>query len=203
MSRVERMTGETQVAASLELGDGPIRAETSEPFLTHMVHTLARYAGLALDLTAEGDLEHHVVEDVAITLGLALADEVPENAARYGWALVPMDDALVQAAVDLSGRPWYEGRLPSALYQHFLQSFAFNLRATVHVRVLRGRDRHHIVEAAVKAVGLALRQALQQEGVGTFSTKGSVKVERRERGKGGGRAKGNEPPGREARRKAR
>jgi imidazoleglycerol-phosphate dehydratase len=140
-------------------------------------------------VSAAGDLRHHLVEDVAITLGLALADEVPESAARYGWALVPMDDALVQAAVDLGGRPWYEGRLPSRLYQHFLQSFAFNLRATVHVRVLRGRDRHHVVEAAVKAVGLALRQALEEKPGGTFSTKGSVKLEGGGRGEGGRRSK--------------
>jgi imidazoleglycerol-phosphate dehydratase len=119
-----------------------------------------------------------VVEDVAITLGLALADEVPRSAARYGWALVPMDDALVQAAVDVGGRPWYAGRLPSKLYEHFLRSFATNLNATVHVRVLRGRDRHHVVEAAIKAVGLSLRQALEEKAGGTFSTKSSVKLER-------------------------
>jgi imidazoleglycerol-phosphate dehydratase len=90
-----------------------------------------------------------------------------------------MDDALVQAAVDLGGRPWYEGRLPSALYQHFLQSLAFNLKATVHLRVLRGRDRHHVVEAGVKALGLALRQALgQAPGGGVFSTKGAVALGR-------------------------
>jgi imidazoleglycerol-phosphate dehydratase len=90
-----------------------------------------------------------------------------------------MDDALVQAAVDIGGRAWYEGRLPSKLYQHFLQSFAFNLGATVHVRVLRGRDRHHLVEAAVKAVGLALRPAIRKSGdESVFSTKGSVHIER-------------------------
>jgi hypothetical protein len=103
--------------------------------------------------------------------------EVPHRAARYGWAVVPMDDALVEAAVDVGGRPWYAGRLPSKLYTHFLHSLATNLGATVHVRVIRGSDRHHMVEAAIKAVGLALRQALA-EGDTVFSTKGSVKVER-------------------------
>jgi imidazoleglycerol-phosphate dehydratase len=88
-----------------------------------------------------------------------------------------MDDALVQAAVDLGGRPWYQGRLPSPLYEHFLQSLTVNLRATVHVQVQRGRDRHHVVEAAVKALGLALRQALR-EGSEVFSTKGTVSVRR-------------------------
>jgi len=102
---------------------------------------------------------------------------VPEKAERYGWALVPMDDALVQAAVDIGGRAWYAGRLPSPLYEHFLQSLAVNLDATLHVKVVRGRDRHHIVEAAVKAVGLSLRQALR-EGTEVFSTKGSVTLRR-------------------------
>jgi imidazoleglycerol-phosphate dehydratase len=186
MSTLERETSETRVTATVKRGDGPQTVQTSEPFLTHMVVTLGRYAGLSIELTAKGDLRHHVVEDVAISLGLALADEVPASAARYGWALVPMDDALVQAAVDLGGRPWYGGPLPSKLYQHFLQSFAFNLGATLHVRVLRGSDRHHVVEAAVKAVGLALRQALQENpDGGTFSTKGSVKLKRdSRRGKG-------------------
>jgi imidazoleglycerol-phosphate dehydratase len=88
-----------------------------------------------------------------------------------------MDDALVRAAIDIGGRAWYEGRLPSPLYEHFLQSLAVNLDATLHVEVVRGRDKHHVVEAAVKAVGLALRQALR-EGTEVFSTKGSVSVRR-------------------------
>jgi imidazoleglycerol-phosphate dehydratase len=142
-----------------------------------MVVTLARYAGLDVSVEAVGDLRHHLVEDVAITLGLALADEVPEKATRYGWAQVPMDESLAEAAIDLGGRPYYVGSLPSKLYQHFLHSFATNLGATLHVRVLRGEDRHHRVEAAVKAVGLALRQAMA-EGDRVFSTKGSVKLER-------------------------
>lgn len=177
MSGYRRETGETRVELSLEIGDGTSEIRTGDGFLDHMVVTLARYAGVRIRLDAEGDLRHHLVEDVAITLGLALADAAPERAARYGWALVPMDDALVRAAVDVGGRPWYEGRLPSKLYTHFLQSLAFNLKATVHVDVVRGRDRHHVVEAAVKAFGLALRQALA-EGDGVFSTKGSVSLER-------------------------
>jgi imidazoleglycerol-phosphate dehydratase len=86
-----------------------------------------------------------------------------------------MDEALVHAALDLGGRFYYEGPVPSALYDHFLRSFAENAGMTLHVRVLRGRDRHHVVEAAVKAVGLALRQALVLEGA-VFSTKGSVQI---------------------------
>jgi imidazoleglycerol-phosphate dehydratase len=179
MSRLERETRETRIVVDLSVGTGSIEVDTGDPFLTHMVETLARYAGLRLALEARGDMRHHLVEDVAITLGLALADEVPRSAARYGWALLPMDDALVQAAVDVGGRPWYAGRLPSPLYEHFLQSLATNLAATLHVRVLRGRDRHHIVEAAIKATGLSLRQALREDAAeGVFSTKGSVRTAR-------------------------
>jgi imidazoleglycerol-phosphate dehydratase len=179
MSRLTRETNETRVSVALALGDGRVAVTTTEPFLTHMVTTLARYTGFSVELDAEGDLEHHLIEDVGVTLGLALADEVPSAAARYGWALLPMDDALVEAAVDVGGRAWYQGRLPSSLYEHFLRSFSTNLGATVHVRVLRGRDRHHVVEAAVKAVGVSLRQALgSSPGGGVFSTKGSVRLRR-------------------------
>ncbi len=179
MSTLKRETRETRIRASVRPGDGRAEVRTRDRFLAHMVETLARYAGVDIEVEAEGDLRHHLVEDVAITLGLALADEVPERARRYGWAVVPMDEALVEAAVDTGGRPYYVGKLPSRLYTHFLHSFSTNLGATVHVRVLRGRDHHHVVEAAVKAVGLALRQALE-EGEGVFSTKGSVRLERLE-----------------------
>ena len=178
MSRLKRETRETTIDIEVRRGGGPVEIATGEPFLDHMLATLARYAGLQLRVTAQGDLRHHLIEDVAIALGLALKDEVPETCARFGWATVPMDDALVRAAVDVGGRAWYEGRLPSALYEHFLQSFAVNLGANLHVEVARGRDRHHVVEAAVKATGLALRQALAEGDDAVFSTKGSVKVER-------------------------
>lgn len=177
MSGFRRETRETRIELRVRRGSGPSSVETGDRFLDHMVTTLARYAGLEIELDAEGDMRHHLVEDVAITLGLALAEEAPVRATRYGWAVVPMDDALVRAAVDMGGRPWYEGPLPSNLYTHFLQSLAFNLKATLHVEVVRGRDKHHVVEAAVKAVGLALRQAME-EGEGVFSTKGSVALER-------------------------
>ena len=176
MTRLKRETNETRIVLEVKGDGGPISVTTDEPFLTHMVETLARYAGLGLTLEATGDLRHHLVEDVAIALGLALAREVPAEADRYGWASVPMDDALVRASLDLGGRAWYEGRIPSPLYQHFLQSLAVNLGATLHVVVDRGRDRHHVVEAAVKATGLALRQALRR-GDSVFSTKGSVRLE--------------------------
>ena len=175
MAKLRRETKETQIRLEVRTTGGAITVSTDDPFLTHMVETLARYAGLGLALEATGDLKHHLVEDVAIALGLALARDVPAKAERYGWATVPMDDAVVRASLDLGGRAWYEGRLPSGLYEHFLQSLAVNLGATLHVIVDRGRDKHHVVEAAVKATGLALRQALR-EGDQVFSTKGTVQV---------------------------
>ena len=177
MSELRRETRETRIACRVRKGTGATSVKVDDRFLAHMVETLARYASLDVTLEATGDLRHHLVEDVAITLGLALRDEVPENAARYGWAVVPMDEALVEAAVDVGGRPYYVGRTPAKLYTHFLHSFATNLGATLHVRIVRGEDKHHMVEAAIKAVGLALRQALA-EGDKVFSTKGSVTLER-------------------------
>lgn len=175
MTRLKRETKETTIRLGLDKSGGPIEVETGDRFLTHMVETLARYAGLGLTLEADGDLRHHLVEDVAICLGAALREETPATANRFGWALVPMDEALVQAAIDVGGRPYYVGPLPSRLYEHFLQSLAVNMGATLHVKVIRGKDRHHMVEAAVKALGLALRQALE-EGGGVFSTKGAVSL---------------------------
>ena len=177
MGTITRETRETRVRLTLQQGGTPAAAEirSGEPFLDHMLLALARYAGLGLQVTASGDLRHHLVEDVAITLGMALRREVPAACARYGEATVPMDDALVQAALDLGGRFYYRGPVPSGMYDHFLRSLAEHAGITLHVRVLRGRDRHHVVEAAIKATGLALRQALAPEGA-VFSTKGSVTV---------------------------
>jgi imidazoleglycerol-phosphate dehydratase len=176
MTRLTRKTKETSITLSVQRDGGEIKVVTDDGFLTHMVETFARYAGFGLELEATGDLKHHLVEDVGIALGASLKKETPDTAARYGWAMVPMDEALAQAAVDVGGRPFYVGRLPSRLYEHFLQSLAVNMGATLHVRVIRGKDRHHMVEAAVKAFGLALRQALR-EGKAVFSTKGSVTME--------------------------
>jgi imidazoleglycerol-phosphate dehydratase len=178
MSALTRRTGETRVRVVLRTTSPepvPPRVATGEPFLDHMLVTLARYSGVQLEVHATGDLRHHVIEDVAITVGMALRRETPGACARYGAATVPMDEALVQAALDLGGRFYYRGRLPSGLYEHFLRSFAEHAALTLHVRVMRGGQRHHVVEAAVKAVGLALRQALAPGG-SVFSTKGAVEV---------------------------
>jgi len=175
MNRIRRETRETRV----EITFGPeadTHFATGDRFLDHMLGTLARFSGLALGIEAQGDLRHHLVEDVAITLGEAVARITSPACSRFGWALLPMDDALVAAALDLGGRPWYEGPLPSRLYDHFMRSFADHARATLHFRVLRGRDRHHIVEAAFKGLGLALRSALG-EADDALSTKGSVRLD--------------------------
>ncbi|MGQ0814523.1 MAG: imidazoleglycerol-phosphate dehydratase [Gemmatimonadota bacterium] len=177
MKTYTRETRETRIALSIAPGNGESVIQTGEPFLDHMLVTFGRYAGIALQIAAQGDLRHHLIEDVAITLGIALKDHVPDACRRYGHAVIPMDDALVEAALDVGGRAYYEGRLPSSLYEHFLRSLVDNAGMTLHVRVLRGRDRHHIVEAAFKATGLALRQAFVKADE-IFSTKGAISVER-------------------------
>jgi imidazoleglycerol-phosphate dehydratase len=181
MTKLRRRTGETDVLVEIA-ESGECRIVTTVPFLDHMLVTLGRYAGLGLSIEARGDLRHHVVEDVAISLGSAMHRFAPATCARYGSAIVPMDDALVQCAVDIGGRSWYEGPLPSSLYDHFMRSLAENARVTLHLRVLRGRDRHHVVEAAFKALGLSLRAALARSGTvhgagAAFSTKGSPVLE--------------------------
>jgi imidazoleglycerol-phosphate dehydratase len=174
---IVRETKETRIRVELTL-DGDVttnRSDVSEPFLDHMLVTFARYAGVAMQIEGRGDLRHHLIEDVAICVGSAIAEVLPASAARYGDRTIPMDDALVHCALDLGGRPYYRGPLPSTFYEHWMRSFSDNARATLHLRVIRGSDRHHIVEAAFKALGLAVRDALADTGA-VFSTKGSVRL---------------------------
>ena len=187
MGVTKRETTETSITVELspatngagraieQAAAGKKSIDTGNRFLDHMLTAFARYAGLDLQVSARGDLTHHLVEDVALTLGRAFRDIVPAGATRYGNRVIPMDDALVQVSVDIGGRPYYEGPLPSGLYDHFMRSFSNEARATIHVLVLRGRDRHHVVEAAFKALGLALRDALVDTG-DTVSTKGAVSL---------------------------
>ena len=176
MTTVVRETRETRVRIEAALGTGAATVDTGIPFLDHMMSTLARTSGLDLTVTARGDLKHHTIEDVGIALGTAVLALRTDTAARYGGRTLAMDDALVQAVVDLGGRPYYRGPLPSSLYDHWMRSFAFEARATLHLRVLRGKDRHHIVEAGFKALGFALRQALAESGAPS-STKGAVSLD--------------------------
>ena len=173
MTVIVRETKETTIRCELVRGTGSAAVSTGQPFLDHMLVTFARYSALDLDIRATGDLSHHLVEDVAICVGAALAGVLPATAGRYGDRTIPMDDALVHCALDLGGRPFYRGPLPSALYDHWMRSFSDHARATLHLRVLRGRDRHHVVEAAFKALGVAVRDALVDTG-DVFSTKGGV-----------------------------
>lgn len=175
MSVIIRETKETRIRVELEQGKGVASVQTGVPFLDHMMITLARYSGIDITVTATGDLKHHLIEDVAIAFGAALAALVPPTAARYGDRVVPMDEALVHVSIDVGGRPYYRGPLPSSLYEHWMRSFADNAKATLHLRVIRGSDRHHVVEAGFKALGLALRDALAESGA-VFSTKGAVSL---------------------------
>jgi imidazoleglycerol phosphate dehydratase HisB len=169
-----RETGETYVAVELRRG-GSLSVSTPVPFLTHMVETLLLYAGLGGVVEArvkrELDDNHHIIEDVAIALGRALDKLIGDRGtiARFGWAAVPMDDSLALAAVDLGGRAYWVvkaklppvavGGYPLYMFRHWVRSFATEARATIHIYI-KGRDPHHKVEAAHKALGLALRQAL-------------------------------------------
>jgi imidazoleglycerol-phosphate dehydratase len=177
---VERKTKETTIRVEAAIGSGRSVVDTTVPFLDHMMTALAKYSGIDLAIKARGDLRHHIVEDVALTLGQAVASLVPKGAARYGERTVPMDDALVQAVIDVGGRPFYRGPIPSTFFEHWMRSFCDAGKFTLHIRVLRGEDRHHVVEAAFKALGFALSQSLADTGA-VFSTKGMVSLRANQR----------------------
>jgi imidazoleglycerol-phosphate dehydratase len=190
-ARAERITKETRVVVELDLdGAGNVDVTTGVPFFDHMLAQLGRHGGLDLAVRASGDTEidaHHTVEDTAIVLGEALRDALGDKAGirRFGDALVPLDEALVQAAVDLSGRPYavhHEppgmapliGSYDTTLTRHIFESMASSAAICLHVRVLEGRNPHHIVEAQFKAVARALRDAAAADprAGGIPSTKG-------------------------------
>jgi imidazoleglycerol-phosphate dehydratase len=176
MTTIVRETKETKVTVQIAQGKGLTQVDTGQPFFDHMLATFARYAGLDLTLHARGDLRHHLMEDVAITLGTAVQKVIPATAARYGERTLPMDDALVQACLDVGGRFYYRGPLRNKLYEHVMRSFCEHAKVTLHLRILRGKDSHHVTEAAFKALGFALRDAMVDSGV-VFSTKGTVALE--------------------------
>jgi len=175
-ARVERNTRETQILVELDLdGTGKVEVATGVPFFDHMLAQLGKHGTLDLTVRAEGDTQidaHHTVEDTAITLGQALREALGDKAGitRFGDALVPLDETLVQAAVDLSGRPYVvhhepDGMAPligtydTTLTRHFFESLAASAGICLHVNVFEGRNPHHIVEAQFKAVARALRTA--------------------------------------------
>ncbi len=176
MTTVTRETKETKIHVELAPGKGVTQGDTGLKFFDHMLSTFARYAGLDLKLHARGDLTHHLMEDVAITLGTAVQQVIPPTAARFAERTIPMDDALVQACLDAGGRFYYRGPLKNRLYEHWMRSFSEHAKVTLHLRVLRGKDSHHATEAAFKALGLALRDAMVDSGT-VFSMKGSVALE--------------------------
>ena len=161
-ANLTRETRETKVRVNLRIdGGGSFKVDVADEFLKHMVETLAKYSGVDLELYARGDLEHHLVEDVAISLGRALREALGDAPVkRIASATVPMDEALVQVTVDLIDRPYVHLELSDQMYEHFIRSFAMELRATVHTMVLRGKDGHHITEATFKALGMALKDAM-------------------------------------------
>jgi len=182
MIEITRRTRETDITLALDLAPAAAtRVATGTRFLDHMLETLARYGSFGLTLSATGDLKHHLIEDSAIAFGQAVRQAASVPVLRYGDATVPMDDALVQVTLDLGGRAYYQGPLPSSYYEHLMQAFAINAAATLHVRVLRGRDRHHVVEAAFKALGFALAHALAPARA-IVSTKGAVEARTRDGG---------------------
>ena len=189
-ARVSRQTRETEVEVSVCLdGEGRCAADTGVGFFDHMLSALARTALCDLEIRCKGDLHveaHHSVEDVAIVLGQALRQALGDRAGirRYGWALLPMDDALARVGLDISGRPYLHwgadlplqsfGAFSTDLALEFWRALAINAGWTLHIDLLRTRNAHHALEAIWKAAGLALRQAGERDPriAGPLSTKG-------------------------------
>ena len=189
---VERTTKESEVRVELDLdGTGQAVSETGVPFFDHMVAQLGRHGGFDLTVATKGDLEvdaHHTVEDTSLAIGAALKQALGDKSGirRFGDATVPLDECLVQAAVDLSGRPYLVheepdlveliGSYDTTLTRHVWESVVASAGICLHVRVLSGRNAHHVVEAQFKAVARALRSAVALDArvTGVPSTKGSL-----------------------------
>jgi imidazoleglycerol-phosphate dehydratase len=185
-----RATKETSIDLVVDLdGTGTASAVTGIPFFDHMLEQLGKHARFDLEIGAKGDLEvdlHHTVEDVGIVLGTALAAALGDKAGvrRFASALVPLDEALVQVALDLSGRPYlvydvdpvseWIGTFDPQLAEEFWKGFVDGARCTLHIRSLAGKNGHHVIEASFKGVARALRDAVKVEGSGVPSTKGTL-----------------------------
>ena len=187
---VQRTTRETSIEVTIDL-DGPARCDiqTPIPFLSHMVDQLGRHGGFDLTVRATGDVEidgHHTTEDLAIVIGRALSDALGDKRGlrRYGEATLPMDEALCQVALDLSGRTYFVDRLalPKAkvgsfdteLASVFFEGFARGAQCNLHVRKLDGDNLHHVIECSFKCLARALREAVRVEGTEIPSTKGTL-----------------------------
>lgn len=191
-ARIERSTKESSVLVELDLdGTGTNTIDTGVPFFDHMLAQLAKHGGLDLVVSTRGDLEvdaHHTVEDTSLAIGSAINSALGDRAGlrRFGDATVPLDECLVQSAVDLSGRPYLVhvepelveliGSYDTTLTRHIWESIVATAQITLHVRVLSGRNAHHVVEAQFKSVARALRDAVAFDPrvVGVPSTKGTL-----------------------------
>jgi imidazoleglycerol-phosphate dehydratase len=196
VARVQRETSESSIDLSIDLdGTGVSDIQTTVPFYDHLLTAFAKHSLVDLTVRASGDTEidvHHTVEDVAIALGKAIGQALGTKTgiSRYGDALVPLDDALAQAVVDVSGRPYlvhsgepagFEyhligGHFTGSMIRHLFEAIAYNAAITVHITVLAGRDPHHIAEAELKAFARAFRFAVQPDPrvTGIPSTKGAL-----------------------------
>jgi len=185
-SRVERVTGETRVFIDLRLSRGDITVDTGIGFLNHLTETLIYYAGFSGVLRVEEVKsvdDHHIAEDLYLALGEALIKASGVRVARFGYSIIPMDEVLSLASVDVSGRPgaWIEipftrdsiGGLSTEVIPHMIQSMASSMKSTIHVMVLRPGNNHHMAEASFKALGIALGKALEPRSE-VLSTKGVI-----------------------------
>ncbi|MDQ1455342.1 MAG: imidazoleglycerol-phosphate dehydratase [Actinomycetota bacterium] len=189
-TELRRETKETTVALSLTIdGSGATSVSTGIPFFDHMLEQLGKHAGFDLRIEAKGDLDvdlHHTVEDVGIVLGNALRDALGDKRGvrRFANALVPLDEALVQVALDLSGRPFlvyavdpiseWIGTFDPQLAEEFWKGFVDGARVTLHLRSISGKNGHHVIEASFKGVARALRDAVTVDGDTVPSTKGTL-----------------------------
>jgi imidazoleglycerol-phosphate dehydratase len=190
-AEINRETQETRISLKLSLDGGPSSVKTGVGFFDHMLDLLARHGRLGLEVEATGDLEtgsHHTVEDVGIALGQAIDQALGDRSGirRYGSALVPMDEALAECAIDISGRPLtvWEAEVPdvaianfeSELAEEFFRAVANNAKLTLHLEIRYGANVHHMVEAAFKAFARALREAvsIDPDETGVPSTKGTL-----------------------------
>jgi len=189
-AQVQRKTKETDIQVKLDLdGEGNADISTGIGFLDHMLVTLAKHSSIDLQLKAEGDLyvdQHHTVEDIGICLGtaieMALGDK--KGIKRFGFALVPMDEALVLSTIDISGRGgfWKDfslkktrlGQLETETVEEFFRQLAYSAKITLHLKLLSGDNLHHIIEALFKALALSLKEAVKIEGKDIPSTKGTL-----------------------------
>ena len=196
ISSKRRQTGETSIEISLDLdGSGLVSVDTGLPFFDHMLDQIGRHGGFDLSVKAVGDLavdSHHTVEDTSILLGECFQEAVGNKAGvrRFASGLYPLDEALVEVALDLSGRPFFvwDVEMPESLplgtppfdpqlAEHIFQSFATAAGITLHMRMKSGRNTHHVIEASFKGLARCLRDAVSIQGGGVPSTKGSLAVQ--------------------------